>query len=54
MFLIPTDLAVSIILADWSIPVMEKFRSDYINPEGTILDIGCGTGLPITKYVIMC
>lgn len=25
--------------------------ADYINPEGTILDIGCGTGLPIAKYL---
>ncbi|MCI9846922.1 class I SAM-dependent DNA methyltransferase [Flavobacterium pectinovorum] len=25
--------------------------ADYINSEGTILDIGCGTGLPIAKYL---
>ncbi|CAD0007034.1 class I SAM-dependent DNA methyltransferase [Flavobacterium chungangense] len=25
--------------------------ADYINSKGTILDIGCGTGMPIAKYL---
>jgi len=25
--------------------------ADHVNSEGTILDIGCGTGIPIAKYL---
>ncbi|MEL1252445.1 class I SAM-dependent methyltransferase [Flavobacterium sp. DGU38] len=28
--------------------------ADYINSKGTIFDIGCGTGLPIAKYLSDC